>query len=419
MSDYGFSYVVKNPGNSRQYWGAVGAERAGLTKFMVKSNGDIKKVAAEITAAAATPEEKLRKLYEFCQTQIKNNTFDSTLTDEDRKKLPEFKSIADVLKRKSGSMMEIDLLFGAMASSLGLETRIAHLSDRSEMFFDPQMTNEYFVRPGAIAVLVGSDWKFFNAGSSFMPYGMLPWSEEDVWALLVGEKALDWVKTPISGYDKSVAKRTGKFKLSEDGTLEGDVRIEYAGQLGYRYKMENYNESAGKREEDLKEEIKRRLSTAEISSISVENVSEPEKPFIYSFKVRVPNYAQRTGKRLFLQPGFFEYGESPLFSGSTRKYDIFFQYPWSEQDTLEIVLPKGFALDNADAPGLLGDSQKIGSLDVNIGVDKATNSIVYKRRFYFGGGGNTLFPAIAYQSLKNFFDAFNKADTHTITLKQN
>jgi hypothetical protein len=204
---------------------------------MTKSNGDIKKAAADITASASTPEEKLKKLYEFCQTQIKNTTFDASLTDEDRQKLPAFKSIADVLKRKSGGVMEIDMLFGAMASSLGLETRIAHLSNRSEMFFTPQMTNEYFVRPGAIAVLVGNEWKFFNAGSNFLPYGMLPWSEEDVWALLVGEKAIEWVKTPFSGYEKSVAKRTGKFKLSEDGTLEGDVRIEFAGQTGLLFTL--------------------------------------------------------------------------------------------------------------------------------------------------------------------------------------
>jgi hypothetical protein len=419
ISDSGVSFRIKDPSNPQQYWGAISAERSDLTKLMTKSNGDIKKAAADVTAAASTPEEKLKRLYEFCQTQIKNTTFDQSLTDEDRQKLSVFKSIADVLKRKSGSVMEIDMLFGAMASSVGLETRIAHLSDRSEMFFDPRMTNEFFIRPGAIAVQVGSDWKFFNPGSNFLPYGIMPWSEEGVWALLVGEKSSDWVKTPITGYEKSAAKRRGKFKLAEDGTLEGDVRIEYAGQLGYRYKMENYNESAGKREEDLKQEIKRRISTAEISGISIENATEPEKSFVYAFKVRVPNYAQRTAKRLFLQPGFFEYGENPIFSGANRKYDVYFQYPWSEQDSIEIALPKGFALDSADAPALIADPQKIGSLNVNIAIDKASNTLIYKRDFHFGGGGNTLFPATAYQPLKNLFDAFNKADTHTITLKQN
>ncbi len=44
----------------------------------------------------------------------------------------------------------------------------------------------------------------------------------------------------------------------------------------------------------------------------------------------------------------------------------------------------------------------------------------YERKFHFGGGGNTFVPrAASYQPVKNMFDAFNKADAHTITLKQN
>ncbi len=133
----------------------------------------------------------------------------------------------------------------------------------------------------------------------------------------------------------------------------------------------------------------------------------------------MPKYAQKTGKRLFLQPGFFEYGENTAFSTATRKYDIYFNYPWSENDAIEIELPKGFSLDNADAPGDLADAQKIGFLQIKMGVDKTSHLLVYKRKFHFGGGGNILFPVGAYQPLKTMFDEFHKADTHTITLKQN
>lgn len=412
------SFTIKDPGNPTQYWGAVSSERASLIQYMTKSNKDIKKIAEEITASASTPEEKLKKLYEFCQTQIKNTGFDTTLTEEQKKEAANNKSIADILKRKMGGPKEITLLFGTMTSALGLDTRPAFLGDRSEMFFDPKMTNENFIHLDAVAVRVGEGWKFFNPGLAFMPYGSLHWSDEDVWALLIGEKNYFWEKTPMTDYSKSVAKRTGKFKLLEDGTLEGDVRLEYNGQLGVNYKMGNYDDSPNKREEDLKEEIKKRLSTAEVSNISIENVTDPEKPFTYAFKIRVPNYAQKTGKRLFLQPGFFEYGENPVFSSVNRKYDVYFQYPWSEQDRVEITLPTGYALDNADQPGGYSDPQKIASLEINIGVNKEETTLVYNRKFHFGGGNNTLFPVTAYQNLKNLFDAFQKADTHTITLKQ-
>ncbi|MEJ7849483.1 MAG: DUF3857 domain-containing protein [Pyrinomonadaceae bacterium] len=417
-SAFSIAFTIKDPSSPVSYWGAVSVENAPLVKFMTKSSDDIKKAAAEITAEAAAPEDKLRKLYEFCQTQIRNTSFDTTLTEEARKKLPEVKALADVLKRKYGSSQYIDMLFGALANAAGFEARIAFAGNRSEMFFNPKMTNERLIHPAAIAVKVGEDYKYFNPGMSFLPYGRLAWYEEDTWALLIGEKNFLWRQTPVTEYGNSISKRTGNFKLLVDGTLEGDVRIEYSGHPALTYRLENYDESANKREENLKDEIKARLSTAEVSEIKIENLTESAKPLVHQYKIRVPGYAQKTGKRLFIQPGFFEHGSDSLFSSASRKYDIFFRYPWSESDKIAIELPAGFDLDNADAPAPIADPQKIASLNIKLAIDKTKPTLKYERQFHFGGGGNVLFPAAAYPAVKGLFDAFQKSETHTITLKQ-
>ena len=417
-SAFSTSFTVKDPSNAVNYWSAVSVEQMPLVKFMTKSSDDIKKAAAEITAGAAAPEEKLRKIYEFCQTQIRNTSFDTTLTDEARRKLPAVKSLNDVLKSKSGSSQYVDMLFGALANAAGFEARIAFAGNRSEMFFNPNMTNERLIHPAAIAVKVGEDYKYFNPGMSFLPYGMLVWYEEDSWALLVGEKNFLWRQTPSTAYGNSLSKRTGTFKLLDDGTLEGDVRIEYSGQSALTYRIDNYDESANKREENLKDEIKNRLSTAEVSEIKIENLTESAKPLIHQYKIRVPSYAQKTGKRLFIQPGFFEHGTDSLFSSASRKYDIFFRYPWSESDKISIELPAGFDLDNADAPAPIADPQKIASLSINLAIERTKPTLKYDRQFHFGGGGRILFPAASYPALKGLFDAFQKSETHTITLKQ-
>ena len=173
-----------------------------------------------------------------------------------------------------------------------------------------------------------------------------------------------------------------------------------------------------KLEEDLSEEIKQQITTAEVSNITIENINDASKPLVYQYSVKVPGYGQKTGKRLFVQPGFFEYGSTPLFSSANRKYDVYFLYPWSEVDDIEINLPKGFSLDSADRPENLADSNKISMLQINIGVDREQTFMRYNRKFYFGSGGRILFPVSAYQPVKTLFDAFHKADTHTITLKQ-
>jgi hypothetical protein len=338
---------------SSDFWSKAGGVIASVwqIKDTLKPGKDLRAAAEQIAAGATTPDEKLAKIFEFCKTKIKNITYDTQLTDEQKAEIKPSKSASDTYKKLQGTDDDINELFASLATSLGFEARLAFGGNRSQKFFNVNEAHVSFIHFSAVAVNVNGRWKYYDPGSLFTPFGMLPWYEEDTDVLLLGYKNYITTKTSLSGTDKSVAKRTGKFKLLEDGSLEGNIKIEYTGQLAYQYKTDNYDKSATRQEEILKEEIKARMSTAEVSSISIENVTDPEKPFVYQFKVRVPNYAQKTGKRLFFQPGFFEYGTSPLFSTATRKYDIYFHFPWSEVDDIEIELPKDFELDNAETPG--------------------------------------------------------------------
>ena len=246
---------------------------------------------------------------------------------------------------------------------------------------------------------------------------MLRWQEEGEQGLLSDPKQPVWVTTPLSPPDKSKVKRYAKLTLSEDGTLEGDAHVEFYGHLAVYRKEWDDDDSPAQREETLKDSVKKQMSTADVTAIKIENVTDPLKPFIYSYHVRVAGYAQRTGKRLFLQPEFFQRGIEPLFSGSERKYPIYFSYPWSEEDEVNIDLPAGFSLDNADAPAPFG-AGPISNYKPTIGVTNDRHTLVYKRSFFFGGADTILFPVGSYATLKTYFDAIHKSDNHTITLKQ-
>ncbi len=84
---------------------------------------------------------------------------------------------------------------------------------------------------------------------------------------------------------------------------------------------------------------------------------------------------------------------------------------------VEIELPKGFALDNADAPQPF-TAANIGKYEVKLSVTKDNRTLIYQRKFFFGGGDSILFPATSYAQLKNIFDILHRQDDHTITLKQ-
>ena len=387
----------------------------GFQPYM-KVDKEIKAKAAEITAGATTDDEKLQKIFEFVRTNIKNTQDENSgFTEDQIEKLKENKKPSDTLKRGVGPGIDINLLFAALANAAGLEARVALLPDRGQRLFERDVHIPGALRPSNIAVRSGTSWKFFDPGLQYITPGMLRWQEEGVDALIADERPI-WTRTPLSPPEKSKEKRVAMLKLDENGTLEGDVTVEYTGHLAVERKRLNDEDSPTQREENLKEMVKTRLSSAELTNIVIENATDPVKPFVYKYHVRIPEYAQRTGKRLFFQPAYFHKGVEPMFSAGTRRYPIYFHYPWSEDDQVTIQLPKGYALDNADRPAPINAG--ISKYDVRMGISNDQTTLHYSRSFFFGQRDVLLFTVDKYDLLKRLFDEVSKADNHMITLKQ-
>jgi hypothetical protein len=411
-------YSKETDQKGEKYWQEYGKQTYEDYKSRMKVSSEVKTAAEAAIAGAATPEEKLEKIFEFCRAKIKNTNDDASgLTADDRAKLKENKSPADTLKRGMGTGVDIDMLFAAMAIAAGFDARVVRLSDRSDTFFDKEFADDYFIQSYDIAVKVGEQWRFYDPASTYVPLGMLRWQEEAQPALLSDPKLPIWLTTPLSSPDKSRVKRSAKLTLSDDGTLEGDAHVEYYGHLGVYRKEWDDDDSPIQREETLRDAIKKQMSTADVTDIKIENITDPLKPFVYKYHIRVPGYAQRTGKRLFLQPEFFQHGIDPLFSGSERKYPVYFDYPWSEEDAVMIELPAGFTLDSADAPQPFS-AGAISDYKGTMGVTKDGRQLVYNRKFFFGGGDAIIFPVETYSKLKTYFDLVHQSDNHTLTLKQ-
>jgi hypothetical protein len=106
-----------------------------------------------------------------------------------------------------------------------------------------------------------------------------------------------------------------------------------------------------------------------------------------------------------------------MFATSDRKYPIYFHYPWSEDDLVEIDVPAGYATDNADAPAPFG-SAPISEYKPELKITTDGKSLIYVRKFFFGGNEALLFPTASYTQLKTYFEVLNKEDNHTVALKQ-
>src|SRR5262249_22079380 len=148
-----------------------------------------------------------------------------------------------------------------------------------------------------------------------------------------------FIKTQFAQPARSKRERHASFKLLEDGSLEGTIRYTFTGHIA-RLEKERYDDmTAAQQEEDWKESLRSRLSTAEMSGFTMKSIADPVKPVEVNLNITVPGYATRTGKRILFQPAFFQHNIGRRFTENTRKYDLFFHYGWAEDDEVEIDLP--------------------------------------------------------------------------------
>ncbi len=407
-------YAEDKKVNPDKYWADLGRTIYGNLKPYLKLSDEVRKASDEACAGAKDPEEKVARLMQYCRTRIKRLS-DDDVTEQQRAKAKENHSPADTLKRGMGTGFDVNMLFAAMVTAEGFEARLARMADRSDLPFDRSFPDDYFMRTWDIAVKVREQWRFYDAAARDLPSGMLRWQEEGAQALISDPKDPVFLQTPISEPDKSVVLRKGAFELSEDGTLEGAVKVAYTGHEAAQRRLDKTSASAAQQEEDVRGMVRNQFSNAVVSEVKVENADDAEKPLTFSYRVKVPGYAQRTGKRMFLQLAYFEHGVPAKFTATNRKYPVMFEYPWAEEDDVTVKVPAGFALESPEAPGSFPMGE-IGGYDVSVKV--GDGQLIYHRKLVFGRGGRLAYQQKVYPAVKQAFDAIHEQDQHTLTLRQ-
>ena len=90
--------------------------------------------------------------------------------------------------------------------------------------------------------------------------------------------------------------------------------------------------SLDQQEKEWKESLTRRFPGAELSDFKISSLTDPPKPLAIIHKVSIPGYATCTGRRILLQPAFFQRNYASRFPESERKFDLYFDYAWLEDD---------------------------------------------------------------------------------------
>ncbi len=340
------------------FWTKEAHDWADAIEPFVGDGRAVKGVATSAMADAATPEEKVHKLYARVQ-EIRNLSFEPEKTDAETRKLKDNSSAQDVLRNGYGDMRDINRLFVSMARAAGFDAHVVRICERDEEILARSVPIGRQLDGELAVVTIDGKQRFFDPGTPYVPFEMLPWQKTSTAGLLIArrqEKAV-WIDTPWLHNDSSVMKRVANLQL-EDGVIRGTVLLTYTGQeaLQQRLAMRNDDDAAARK--SIEKELKGWFADgATVTLADVRNLRAAELPLLISATVELPSAASLVGSRAMVPLAIFAATQKNPFASERRKNAVYFHYAYRVDDDVTLKVPAGYAVESLPA-----------SADVNMGA---------------------------------------------------
>ena len=324
-----------------------------LNEFASQSN-TIKDAADQITAGAATPEAKARKLYDAVQV-LENTDFTRAKTQEERKQLhlkKELKKAQDVWTEKSGSGNEIAALYLALARAAGLQADGLEVVNRDRSVFDSNLLSLHQL--DALLVVLHIDGKdiYLDPGEKLCPFGQLHWKH--LMAGGIQQNANKPVLSPPNSAKDATTLHAADLTLDAQGGITGTVQMVMNGPAALHWRQLNLTSDLEEVKKQLNESLHNQLPqgiTGEVDKIQGLETAEG----YLSISVKVSGQiGSSTGKRLMLPGFFFSTGAHTQFvAEEKRTAAVDLHYADQVIDDAVYHLPAGFTVESAPTPALL------------------------------------------------------------------
>jgi hypothetical protein len=278
---------------------------------------------------------------------------------------------------------------------------------RHETDFSPDFVCDQFNHV-ICCVPLEKDTLWLECTSQFLPAGYLGNFTADRYALLVDKNGGALVHTPVYRINDNIQTRNIEAVVDENGNLQASVRTSY--KAACQDKIESLIDHNSKEEQldYLKQEID--LPTFDIVSLDFRKDYSALLPVINEqMKLTVSNYAQVTGKRLFIDPNLLNRSITKYEEDPDRKYDIDLKDEFQHQDSVVFSIPSGYSVESL--PKSLKLETEFGKYISTVSFLK--DRITYTRVFLQYSGN---FSSKKYSDLVKFYDQIYRADRSLIVL---
>jgi hypothetical protein len=340
---------------------------------------------------------RLTAAYELVRNTMKWNEGNSLYCENVRKAWTD----------KKGDAGDINLLLVALLRELDFDANPVVLSTRSHGRLDedhPLLKQLNYVV--AHVALNGRDW-LLDATDPLLKPGMLPERCLNGSGRLIHPTAGRFVS--LTPTERRIDARIGTFTLSADGDVSGSMQTSLGGYAALDERHRYLSQGAVK----YLESFKASRPAWQISQTRFDGIADAGQALTLSADLTIPDASMQTDNRLYLRPLLTEAITENLLKSPTRLYPIDFGMPSEQTFTATYALPDDYIIESLPAPVVVKLPNNGGQFTYQLVVNGRTlsvNSRVLLRQ--------SVYPAGAYASLKEFYDTIVAKHAEPVVLKR-
>lgn len=330
-------------------WHDLGVWYEALVAPQLVLDDELKAMAAEITKGARDDRERVRRVYEHVVSATRYVGIE--LGIHGWKPYP----VTEVYRRKYGDCKDKASLLVALLREVGVDAnlalvRTANLGDIADEPPSMLLFNH------AIAYVPSLD-VFLDGTAERSGAFELPPLDQGALALVVGahgaHRGSRLTRIPVQPADANLNVSDYVLTLAPDGTLtvRGSERFRGQANAGERRDFAD----AAKRKETLQRHLAQIMPGAQVTQLEVTDLSLAAEELGYTFEATLPHRAVVDADgSLTMQLSLYPHDLTGSYGArSTRKTDVWVEYPWRTRNVMRYVLPPGFEVADLPSGGVV------------------------------------------------------------------
>ena len=276
-----------------------------------------------------------------------------------------------------------------------------------DMDFITDFTNDPFNHV-ICCVPLQKDTIWLECTDQFLPPGYLSYFTANRYGLLVEDNGGKLVHTPAYLLSDNIRSRNISAVLSADGGLTVNSGTYYKASCQDRIEGMIHHNSKEDQLKILKSKFN--LPTYDVLAFQYEEDYSKRLPVIHErLQIDIKDYAQVTGKRLFINPNILSRSGIKLTEDKDRRLDIELKEEYHYMDTVQINVPPGYVVESGSNDLNLKSKYGKYSSRLTVSGDKI---IFYREQEQYSGR----FPAGEYADVVKFYNEMYEADHKSLVL---